>query len=1029
MILLVPVVNFFFLVLFVFSPSSLPRLPKHLSRPRSPLPPSRDHEPFTHIPFGGKAYQENEQQDDDPTNTSSNTTGDTNGVAFLLEQRRLVQSVYLKPLPDHLITTYKPRHFLAGQSQSTATDNAEPRQKSLDPAEKYISFLPHSGFHNQRSELENALVLARLLNRTLIIPKVYLGPPMPWLTFNLLHSRLLYQTKTGLEHCRALIDDQLEDTEEILHSATAEAPVVNRLEEESQPIQPVKELPQPYTQVADVPVLAKSSVDGAPDKVDAAYDKVDMPASSVGDGGSQQPEKVPLKILDDQTMEQKELFDKARAWRDIPMDPVPVVTEQIVLNDPNADSDEGEEFDLGSEDDPQGNSEDDDHQESSWIEEADEESSWIEETDEDDPEFTIATGDGIHGVVDLDGEAQPDVEDWDSVEDNEEEESRDQIGVGIIDDEPWEEEDDDDDNEHNILVRTPGSFVLPHQHHHHRNRRSRYLPQDKVNIEGASLPLYMPIDTSLHEQNPRMWKRSLRKRSMNEEALVQTDHNLEKRQQHPFQQEQRQYQPPLPPQSAATKAKPRPLPPQPTATNAKPRYRKLLPSECLQYESWSMTDWDFFFDLNPLRRYVRIATRESVSMAYLESEFGIQLPKEEEPTPAPKPTLNTTSNDDSSDSDSEIDDQDADDKDDIDDKDDAENDGPEEDDSEKEPPPLLRTAGDVLFFDDSSLYDYMFTENPDSQESAKIRPKYRQEFTIQWLKDRPEKLIHLGSIFGTGRVSIDSLQSKAWLIKIQDHLILRTDILQTTSQRIAEKISGSNQIDGVGRNATQTSHAGLVDAMDAGFVGIHIRMSDGHFSLSARNTIENIRQELMWQIGMSPDQDQGQGGVHDNIQDMKEHPERQQEALNNKKSSKSKAKPSSAKRRIERCRSRALKYRKKLLRPSSSSSSSSPRRRSNGRYTPIYLATDAHRPRANPIFDKLFETFDCIFTLDDFAEDLEPLYQFRNPEDGALMAEFLIPMVDAMVVAKSAAFFGTPASTFSNYIQRQLRPAYTGLYD
>ncbi|KAF9381414.1 hypothetical protein CPC16_009867 [Podila verticillata] len=999
LILLVPVVNFVFLVLFVFSPSSLPRLPKHLSRPRSPPPSPHGHETIEHISFGGKtSYQEHQQEDDNLTSTSNNITGDTNGSNFLIEQRQLVQSVHLKPLPDHLITTYKPGYLFASQSQSTATDNTEPRE-ALDPTEKYLTFLPHSGFHNQRSELENALVLARLLNRTLIIPKVYLGPPMPWLSFSLLHSRLLYQTKTGLEHCRALIDDQFEDIEEILQTASAEAPVVNKLEEMNQPI-PAKKIPPPDTQVADAPLVANSPVDAAPDKVN-------MPGSSVDDGGSQQLEKMPLKILDDQTMEQKELFDKERAWRDISVDTVPVITEQIVPNDPNADSDEGEEVDLDSEDDLQGDSEDDDDQEPSWIEEA----------DEDDPYVIIATGDGAYGVVDLDGrhdlsgeEAQPEVEDWESVEDNEEGKSRDQIRVGIINGGPWEEEDeDDDDNEHNIPVRRPGSFVLPHQHHHHRSRRTRgrYLLQDKVDMDKASLPLYMPIDASLPEQNPRVWKRSLRKRSLNEEALAQTDHDLEKRQQHPFQQEQRQYQPPLPPQ--------------PTAKKLKPRHRKLLPSECLQYESWSMTDWDFFFDLNPLRRYVRIATKESVSMAYLESEFGIQLPKTEEPTS----TFNATSSDNSSDSDSEDGDQDAD------DKDAAESDGPEEDDSEKEPPPLLRTEGDVLFFDDSSLYDYMFSENPDSPESAKIRSKYRQEFTIQWLNDRPEKLIHLGSIFGTGRVSIDSLQSKAWLIKIRDHLILNTDILQTTSQRIAEKISGSNHIGGVGQSATQTSHAGLVDAMDAGFVGIHIRMSDGHFSLSARNTIENIRQELMWQVGMSLDQDQGQGGVHDDMLGMEEHFEQHQETFNNKNPSEPEAGPFSAKKgrlSIEQCRSRALNHREQLFEPSSLSSSP-PRRRSNGQYTPIYLATDAHRPRANPIFDKLFETFDCIFTLDDFAEDLEPLHQFRNPEDGALMAKFLIPMVDAMVVAKSAAFFGTPASTFSNYIQRQLRPAYTGLYD
>lgn len=37
---------------------------------------------------------------------------------------------------------------------------------ALDSNTKYIGFLPHSGFHNQRGALQNALMLGRLLNRT-----------------------------------------------------------------------------------------------------------------------------------------------------------------------------------------------------------------------------------------------------------------------------------------------------------------------------------------------------------------------------------------------------------------------------------------------------------------------------------------------------------------------------------------------------------------------------------------------------------------------------------------------------------------------------------------------------------------------------------------------------------------------------------------------------------------------------------------------------------------------------------------------
>ncbi|GAA5889087.1 hypothetical protein JCM5296_007160 [Sporobolomyces johnsonii] len=46
-----------------------------------------------------------------------------------------------------------------------------------DPNERFLGYLPHSGFHNQRSELQNALFLGALLNRTVLIPPVWIGWP------------------------------------------------------------------------------------------------------------------------------------------------------------------------------------------------------------------------------------------------------------------------------------------------------------------------------------------------------------------------------------------------------------------------------------------------------------------------------------------------------------------------------------------------------------------------------------------------------------------------------------------------------------------------------------------------------------------------------------------------------------------------------------------------------------------------------------------------------------------------------------
>ena len=76
---------------------------------------------------------------------------------------------------------------------------------SADPAARYLAYLPHSGFHNQRIAFENALVLSRLLNRTLLVPPVRLGTkPVYYLPFDQLRDVLENSTKVGLEHCKGL---------------------------------------------------------------------------------------------------------------------------------------------------------------------------------------------------------------------------------------------------------------------------------------------------------------------------------------------------------------------------------------------------------------------------------------------------------------------------------------------------------------------------------------------------------------------------------------------------------------------------------------------------------------------------------------------------------------------------------------------------------------------------------------------------------------------------------------------------------
>lgn len=54
--------------------------------------------------------------------------------------------------------------------------------------EKFLGYLPHSGFHNQRIELQNALLLATFMNRTLLVPPIWIGWPTPTLNYDELQA-------------------------------------------------------------------------------------------------------------------------------------------------------------------------------------------------------------------------------------------------------------------------------------------------------------------------------------------------------------------------------------------------------------------------------------------------------------------------------------------------------------------------------------------------------------------------------------------------------------------------------------------------------------------------------------------------------------------------------------------------------------------------------------------------------------------------------------------------------------------------
>eukprot|EP00835_Amoeboradix_gromovi_P004353 NODE_334_length_10694_cov_0.301180.p1 type:complete len:626 gc:universal NODE_334_length_10694_cov_0.301180:2080-203(-) len=72
---------------------------------------------------------------------------------------------------------------------------------------KYVSYLTHSGLNNQRIGLENAILVAYILNRTLIIPPLFLGKAVPWKSYSHLKSLVHQRTHQVQRTRRKCIDE------------------------------------------------------------------------------------------------------------------------------------------------------------------------------------------------------------------------------------------------------------------------------------------------------------------------------------------------------------------------------------------------------------------------------------------------------------------------------------------------------------------------------------------------------------------------------------------------------------------------------------------------------------------------------------------------------------------------------------------------------------------------------------------------------------------------------------------------------
>ncbi|KAG0175733.1 hypothetical protein DFQ28_003211 [Apophysomyces sp. BC1034] len=281
---------------------------------------------------------------------------------------------------------------------------------------------------------------------------------------------------------------------------------------------------------------------------------------------------------------------------------------------------------------------------------------------------------------------------------------------------------------------------------------------------------------------------------------------------------------------------------------------------------------------------------------------------------------------------------------------------------------------ETYVYTDEALYDWRLYEDPaEAKHLLETKTnyidsftgrKYYKVFTLNQWQDRPEKLLQLGGIFGSTRLSV---------VK-PEHVALRQLIAETLRYRLDTPLGDTvKQI---------VNHLGGKGT----FMSVHFRTGDSPFRGRLNENLNTFLRQMAKHTGATL------------IEPV--------ETLNETK------------------RIPLLPPQNLNMPPWSIFCRNVPPNKSQtldglGARVLTYIATDHPRPRQND--SKLlpwFDNFPCTITLNDIPDHLfETLNQIHDLVDPTKsLKSFLIPLLDGMVAAHAREVFTTPRSTFSRYI-------------
>ncbi|KAF9476370.1 hypothetical protein BDN70DRAFT_863382 [Pholiota conissans] len=275
---------------------------------------------------------------------------------------------------------------------------------------------------------------------------------------------------------------------------------------------------------------------------------------------------------------------------------------------------------------------------------------------------------------------------------------------------------------------------------------------------------------------------------------------------------------------------------------------------------------------------------------------------------------------------------------------------------------------------DISAYQFRFV---DDVNDPSPRGKYEIDVSFDQLNAIPEKLLQIGTLFGTGRLHLRNSGNLAYQAAIRQSMMFTNEMFSQAANSIARVLQPS-------------------------YLAVHIRAGDGLFQSIGEHTVNSTWWKILHDVLALSIPDICKLELSFGTQASSSC------ILGRAGSDSSTPTPIGSPKTL-------------FSVPSPLETDCMGNRYLKQQYhqlnVPLYVATDLSTPRTHPLLNIFRQTFPCIFFLEDFKSELAPLKQVTSPYDAVQLYNFILPYVDALVAGNALKVVGTEGSTFSKFIE------------